>query len=447
MNPGRPSSSGLGRSGDSPHLLGHAASSTESVVKYVVHVEQALSSNELQRVRSISKSLSDKTVDTIRAILDSNLEPETRLRLFNDLLEEHPQSEWMDIMYIANVVGSNGTIGPDLVVSRLVEKRAFRSRHELKNALLVINTNIGKCLTSPMNWVVYPATEKSKTKFGEIRKCIINPYAAEFPRALIEDRESGAINPQDTSHGTVYTKGNNQQTVLSRYRNLTDATPNVAKLFDHIVSGVASLDSHTLHELSKMIEKRLMKNQKLLEDFTDLKTKGQEIAVALYNCRPGQEHSSDFELIVARALGHALCPPLKTPRMKLRTLDGHERDIVLEVPAESEGFLKYVKKVCKVWYIVVDAKNYSTPITEQEVMAVSKYLDERGVGTLALLVSRLPPAESAYREQIKQYRTGKAILLLNDEDLIEMMSLKETDYDPVSVIADRYNDLRLRFDN
>ncbi len=443
----RPSSNGLGRPVRSPLVNNNPELTGGSLVKYIVPVEQALSSNELQYVRSIPTSVTDEMVETVRAIFDPKLEPEKRLRLFNELLEKHPKSEWMNLLCIADVIGSNGMIGPDLVLSKLVERRAFRSQHELKNALLVVNTNIGRCLTHPMSWVVYPATEKSKTEFGEVRKSIINPYAQELPKALIEDSESGAIDPRDTGHGTEYRKGNNQQTVSSRYQNFIQEAPNVAELFDHIVSGVASLDSHTLHKLSKIIQKRLMKNQKLLEDFADLRTKGQEIAVALFNCRPGQEHCSDFELIVAKALGHALCPPLKTPRMKPRTLDGHERDIVLEVPAGSAGFLKYMKKLCKLWYIVVDAKNYSTPITEVEVNAVSRYLDERGVGMLALLVSRLPPAESAYREQISQYKNGKVILLLQDEDLIEMMSLRETDYDPVSLIADRYNDLRLRFNN
>lgn len=70
-----------------------------------------------------------------------------------------------------------------------------------------------------------------------------------------------------------------------------------------------------------------------------------------------------------------------------------------------------------------------------QVTITSKYFGEKRLGLLGVIVARKGLSESAKEEQKRLWmEDGKMILCLTDDDMLNMMSLKEAGDNPSKVI-------------
>jgi hypothetical protein len=95
-------------------------------------------------------------------------------------------------------------------------------------------------------------------------------------------------------------------------------------------------------------------------------------------------------------------------------------------------------------YVVIDVKNYADEIEIDHILQLTNYLREFGEGAFGIICCRTKPdagAITTHREQWVAYR--KLILFLNDDDLIQMLTLKKNDQEPEQVIRQKVEDFRL----
>lgn len=77
-------------------------------------------------------------------------------------------------------------------------------------------------------------------------------------------------------------------------------------------------------------------------------------------------------------------------------------------------------------YIVFEFKNYSEKITQKEIYTMEKYLYEKALRKVAVIISRAGAdehAQQAAKGSLREY--GKLIICLSDNSLLEMIDIKE----------------------
>jgi energy-converting hydrogenase A subunit M len=165
-------------------------------------------------------------------------------------------------------------------------------------------------------------------------------------------------------------------------------------------------------------------------------TTGSQLIEKLSSCAPGSEKWNEYEKICKKILVFLFVPPLKEPLERKRTETGlHVRDLIFHIPYEVDGLWQYVQNKLSAVAVIVDCKNYSEPITGTEVITFGKYLGDKKLGRFGIIVSRLPPAQSAMNEIKRVWNDeNKLILCLDDEHLKTMIKLKSEGIDPKMII-------------
>jgi hypothetical protein len=145
------------------------------------------------------------------------------------------------------------------------------------------------------------------------------------------------------------------------------------------------------------------------------------------------------------------CPPLEEPEEESSVRDSsRRRDAVFPNHAET-GFWREARNDYQAHYVVLDSKNYTNSIGRDQVREVaSKYLDAKGVGLFAIIISRQEPSPTAKDECFKRWRKrddGEMILLLTDEHLRNMIKRKETGQAPEKELKDLIDTFRMGYES
>jgi hypothetical protein len=153
--------------------------------------------------------------------------------------------------------------------------------------------------------------------------------------------------------------------------------------------------------------------------------KAESLAAALGAIPAGNVEALDFQKLWLDAAEFLFTPPL-----------GVRRDIIMENFAES-GFWAVARSEYVARYIVIDAKNYEDAIGKRCILDVAHYLKQHGCGLFALLTTRAGAKDSAMHA-IREHWIAerKMILVLNDNDLKRMLTLRADGADPSIVIRE-----------
>jgi hypothetical protein len=159
---------------------------------------------------------------------------------------------------------------------------------------------------------------------------------------------------------------------------------------------------------------------------------------------PGKANWSAFQAICGDIFSFLFCPPLAQPIVESSNLTGvNRRDLVFPNYATS-GPWDYMRSVYQAQFVVVDAKNYVDNIEKKEVLQLANYLSEHGTGLFGIIISRNGAAKSAevtLREQWVAYQ--KLLLILNDDDMRHMISMRADGTDPADLIRQKIEHFRL----
>ena len=93
-------------------------------------------------------------------------------------------------------------------------------------------------------------------------------------------------------------------------------------------------------------------------------------------------------------------------------------------------------------YIIFEFKNYSKPITQNEIYSTEKYLFTTALRSVAFVIARAGADAGAYRAASGALReAGKLILLLSLQDLCEMLHVSDRAQDPEILLYQKLDEL------
>jgi hypothetical protein len=162
----------------------------------------------------------------------------------------------------------------------------------------------------------------------------------------------------------------------------------------------------------------------------------------------GQTDWSKYQKLCERILEFLFCPPLEKPIYERSNLvRSDRRDIILpNYVTDSGDFWSQMRQLYLAHFVVVDAKNWSSPIDKGEILKIANYLQTHGAGRFGMIMSRKGADDGAGIALRETWRTDqKMIVVLDDAEVEQMLSLRGSGGNPARVIRQKIEDFRLSF--
>lgn len=171
-------------------------------------------------------------------------------------------------------------------------------------------------------------------------------------------------------------------------------------------------------------------------------TRGTDLCQELRNIKRGKNSWAQYEKTCEKILKYLFPNDLHGWHSQKRTDDGLNRyDYVCRVRPTTE-FWKFVIDHMDSRYILFEFKNYCGKIKQGQILTTEKYLLERGLRRMAIVMTRAgAEAHAIVMTQGAMREHGKLMLIVDDEKVCEMLHMKERGEDPTDClfeIADNF---------
>ena len=148
----------------------------------------------------------------------------------------------------------------------------------------------------------------------------------------------------------------------------------------------------------------------------------------LENLPPGTAHFREYENLCVSILKYTLGEYLSLWEQQSVTEHGLYRfDMCCKIKnGVTQDFFDTISRYFQTKYIVFEFKNNGSEITQQEIYTTEKYLYEKALRKVAIIVSRKGANENALAAARGSLReSNKLIICLSDDDLVKMLKRKE----------------------
>lgn len=145
----------------------------------------------------------------------------------------------------------------------------------------------------------------------------------------------------------------------------------------------------------------------------------------------GKKGWSGYEAKCTEILKYLFDLDLTGWQTQQRTDDGLNRfDLVNRIRTVSDFWI-FICNELGSRYVVFEFKNYRLKVSQGQVLTTEKYLHKRALRSVAFLISRKGFSDNALKfSQGAMREYGKLIINLTDEDLCNMLDMKERGDDP-----------------
>lgn len=169
---------------------------------------------------------------------------------------------------------------------------------------------------------------------------------------------------------------------------------------------------------------------------------GHGLASELDALQPGQGTAAAFEQLCERVLKYLFPLDLEGWHSQQRTDDGlNQFDLICRIRPNRE-YWRFLTDHLNSRYILFEFKNYTEEISQGQILTTEKYLLERGLRRVAIIMARRGASESAHKAAQGAMREhGKLILVIDDETVKHMLLQRDAGGDPsdkLFEIADRF---------
>lgn len=171
-------------------------------------------------------------------------------------------------------------------------------------------------------------------------------------------------------------------------------------------------------------------------------TRGTDLCHELKSIKRGKASWAQYEKTCEKIIKYLFPNDLHGWHSQKRTDDGLNRyDYVCRVRPTTE-FWKFVIEHLDSRYVLFEFKNYSGKIKQGQILTTEKYLLERGLRRMAIIMTRAgaePHAIAMTQGAMREH--GKLMLIVDDEKLCDMLHMKERGEDPTDClfeIADNF---------
>ncbi len=148
----------------------------------------------------------------------------------------------------------------------------------------------------------------------------------------------------------------------------------------------------------------------------------------LQRIEPGRKQYQEYEAVCIEILKYVLGDYLTLWYVQENTDHGMYRfDLCCKIKSGVEqDFFESIQNYFNTKYIVFEFKNYADKITQQEIYTTEKYLYEKALRRVAIIISKNGADEHALAAAKGSLReSGKLILCLSDKDLLELIDMKD----------------------
>lgn len=116
-------------------------------------------------------------------------------------------------------------------------------------------------------------------------------------------------------------------------------------------------------------------------------------------------------------------------------------DLICKINSDHTFWLSLIQDF-KSRYILFEFKNYTDPIKQSQILTTEKYLYLTALRTVAFIISKEGVSENALKTTQGILReTGKLIIVLHIDDLIEMLKKKDKGDDPIIILSEKLDSL------
>ncbi|EQB0423526.1 hypothetical protein ACSVI9_06325 [Pseudomonas aeruginosa] len=173
--------------------------------------------------------------------------------------------------------------------------------------------------------------------------------------------------------------------------------------------------------------------------------KGKVLAEALAAIERGRDMATDFENACINALKYLFEKDLHGWHEQSRTVDTlHRRDLVCRIMAKAAEVWRLMLEDLGSRYVVFEFKNYSKPITQNEIVTTERYLYPSALRKVAIVISHEDCADSAKLVIAGAMReNGKLIIPLSVPEIIDLLNTKDEGSDPNTYLFERVDQFLL----
>jgi hypothetical protein len=191
----------------------------------------------------------------------------------------------------------------------------------------------------------------------------------------------------------------------------------------------------------------LLKRQKSIQpkSVADEDTRGTTLCTLIRDVEPGKEWWPQYEALCTDSLTYLFPNDLHGWHKQKRTDDGLNRfDFVCRLRPTTE-FWKFLMDHLNSRYVIFEFKNYGGKISQGQILTTEKYLLERGLRRVAIILSRKGADRQAVEmTQGAMREHGKLMLVLDDDNLCEMLHRKEKGEDPSDLLFEWADEFLLK---
>lgn len=172
--------------------------------------------------------------------------------------------------------------------------------------------------------------------------------------------------------------------------------------------------------------------------------RGAELSNQLRGLECGQTTWRQYEQLSVQILKHLFHLDLAGWREQNETADELNRfDVVCRIIPRTE-FWRFLVTHLNSRYVLFECKNYCDPIAQGEVLTTEKYLLASALRRVAIVLSRHGSSKSAQAMCGGAIReAGKLILVLSDNDVHQMLAMKDRGDDPSDLLFEKADDFLL----
>lgn len=165
----------------------------------------------------------------------------------------------------------------------------------------------------------------------------------------------------------------------------------------------------------------------ILQKQVEAQTAEPDFKERLLKIIPGNKQFREYETICIEILKYVLGEYLTLWEEQETSNDGLYRfDLCCKIKnGANQDFFDTIKHYFNTKYIVFEFKNYKEKITQEEIYTTEKYLYEKALRKVAIIISRFGADDHALKAAKGSLReNGKLIVCLSDNSLLEMIDIK-----------------------
>lgn len=172
-----------------------------------------------------------------------------------------------------------------------------------------------------------------------------------------------------------------------------------------------------------------------IDSAIQVKPRENKLITELKNIPAGKDGWRDYEDVCVKILNYLFLNPLSAPNIQSRTEDGLDiRDAVYAIRPGNQ-FWDMLRSECRTKFMVAEFKNYEEEIGQREVESIRQYLYPKAMRSFGILCSRKGPKTAAEKKRRRSWvEEEKLIAFITDEDLVDMIQLKDAGEEPFEVI-------------